>query len=134
MFIDHQYIEDLLSEARNASTEEIQNVLKKAKNKVKLNHIDIAKLLQIQDKNQLAEMFKIAGDIKESIYGNRIVVFAPLYISNYCVNNCTYCGYKRDNKFSRRKLTRYEIQEEVKLLEKMGHKRLALEVGEDPVN
>jgi 2-iminoacetate synthase len=79
-------------------------------------------------------MYKIAGDIKKSIYGNRIVVFAPLYVSDYCVNNCVYCGYKKCNEFPRRKLTREEIQQEVKILEKMGHKRLALEAGEDPVN
>ncbi|SMB96675.1 iron-only hydrogenase maturation protein HydG [Desulfonispora thiosulfatigenes DSM 11270] len=79
-------------------------------------------------------MYEIAGMIKESIYGNRVVVFAPLYISNYCVNNCVYCGYQRTNDFTRRRLTMEEIQEEVKILEKMGHKRLALEAGEDPVN
>ncbi len=79
-------------------------------------------------------MFKIAGDIKKSIYGNRIVLFAPLYISDYCVNNCVYCGYKNCNSFERRKLTQEEIRTEVKILEKMGHKRLALEAGEDPVN
>ncbi len=78
--------------------------------------------------------FKIAGEIKNSIYGNRVVVFAPLYVSNYCVNNCKYCGYKRDNKFARKRLTREEIQNQVKVLERMGHKRLALEAGEDPVN
>jgi 2-iminoacetate synthase len=134
MFINHEYIESILKEAQNASMEEISLVLEKAKKKRGLSHKDIALLLEVQDKNQLEEIFNIAGEIKESIYGNRIVVFAPLYVSNYCVNNCTYCGYKRDNKFPRRKLTREEIQEEVKLLEKMGHKRLALEAGEDPVN
>lgn len=79
-------------------------------------------------------MFKIAGDIKKSIYGNRIVLFAPLYISDYCVNNCVYCGYKSCNGFERRKLTQEEIRTEVEILERMGHKRLALEAGEDPVN
>lgn len=134
MFINHEYIEDLLREAANATKEDIKEKLEKAKLKKGLSHKDIAVLLQINDEEQLSEMFNIAGEIKESIYGNRIVVFAPLYVSNYCVNNCTYCGYRRENKFLRRKLTREEIQEEVKLLEKMGHKRLALEAGEDPVN
>jgi 2-iminoacetate synthase len=134
MFINHEYIEELLKESRNASKEEIEEILERAKQKKGLQHKDIAKLLQIEDENQLKRMFEIAGEIKESIYGNRIVVFAPLYVSDYCVNNCTYCGYKRENKFPRRKLTREEIQEEVKILEKMGHKRLALEAGEDPVN
>lgn len=134
MFINHEYIHELLEDAKNATKEEIQAVLNKAMMRERLNHMDIAILLQIQDGAQLEKMYAIAGEIKNRIYGNRIVVFAPLYISDYCVNNCTYCGYKRDNEFARRKLTMAEIQEEVKLLEKMGHKRLALEVGEDPVN
>ncbi|ERI89885.1 iron-only hydrogenase maturation rSAM protein HydG [Clostridiales bacterium oral taxon 876 str. F0540] len=134
MYINHEYIESLLKDAKNATREDIAEVLNKAKERRGLSHKDIAVLLQIEDKSQEEEMFKIAGAIKESIYGNRVVVFAPLYISDYCVNNCTYCGYRRDNKFSRRKLTKSEIEEEVKLLEKMGHKRLALEVGEDPAN
>lgn len=134
MFINHEYIHELLEDAKNATKEEIQAVLNKAMMRERLNHMDIAILLQIQDGAQLEKMYAIAGEIKNRIYGNRIVVFAPLYISDYCVNNCTYCGYKRDNEFVRRKLTMAEIQEEVKLLEKMGHKRLALEVGEDPVN
>ena len=134
MFINHEYIEQLLQDAQNATKEEVQAVLDKSMRREKLNHKDVAVLLQINDQEQQERMYAIAGDIKNRIYGNRIVVFAPLYISDYCVNNCTYCGYRRDNTFARRKLTMAEIQEEVKLLEKMGHKRLALEVGEDPVN
>ena len=95
---------------------------------------DISILLQAEEEEDLKEIFKIAGEIKKQIYGNRIVIFAPLYLSDYCVNNCVYCGYNRNNDFHRRKLTREEIQEEVKILEKMGHKRLALEAGEDPIN
>ncbi|KYH35400.1 2-iminoacetate synthase [Clostridium tepidiprofundi DSM 19306] len=134
MFINHEYIENLLEESKNASREDIQRVLEKAREHKGLSHKDIAVLLQAEEEEQLKEIFKIAGDIKKSIYGNRLVVFAPLYVSNYCVNNCAYCGYKRCNEFNRRKLTREEIQQEVKILEKMGHKRLALEAGEDPVN
>lgn len=134
MFIDHEYIESLLEEAKGVSKEDIQKVLNKAKTKKGLSHKDIAILLQTEEEEQLKEMYKIAGDIKKSIYGNRVVVFAPLYVSNYCVNNCVYCGYKKCNEFPRRKLTREEIQQEVKILEKMGHKRLALEAGEDPAN
>jgi 2-iminoacetate synthase len=134
MFIKHDYINELLENAKNATTQEVQAVLDKSMMQEKLNHKDVAILLQIQEPEQLEKMFSIAGEIKNRIYGNRIVVFAPLYISDYCVNNCTYCGYKRDNTFERRKLSMAEIQEEVRLLEKMGHKRLALEVGEDPVN
>ncbi|WP_315117361.1 [FeFe] hydrogenase H-cluster radical SAM maturase HydG [uncultured Clostridium sp.] len=134
MFIDHEYIENLLEEGKKATKEDIQNVLDKAKCKKGLEHNDIAILLQIEDGGQLKELFQIAGEIKKDIYGNRVVVFAPLYVSDYCVNKCTYCGYNRCNEFGRRKLTREEIQKEVRILEKMGHKRLALEAGEDPVN
>ena len=72
--------------------------------------------------------------IRDRIYGKRIVLFAPLYFSSFCVNNCAYCGYRRDNEFRRQKLSREEVMEEVRVLEAMGHKRLALECGEDPVN
>ena len=133
-FIDQEYIERLILEAKNTSSEEIERILKKAKNREGLTHKEVASLLEISDKNQKKELYNIAGELKKAIYGNRIVVFAPLYVSDYCVNNCTYCGYKRDNNFSRKKLTRDQIQKEVKLLEKMGHKRLALELGEDPLN
>ena len=87
-----------------------------------------------RDENDLNEIYSLAGTIKKDIYGKRVVVFAPLYVSDYCVNNCVYCGYKRDNKFNRRRLTMDEVAQEVKILEQMGHKRLALELGEDPVN
>ncbi|MDR5658472.1 [FeFe] hydrogenase H-cluster radical SAM maturase HydG [Serpentinicella sp. ANB-PHB4] len=134
MFINHKYIENLLESSKNASKHDIEKVLNKAETKVGLSHEDIALLLQVEDQEQIERMYRLAGDIKQSIYGNRVVIFAPLYVSDYCVNNCVYCGYKRDNKFSRRKLNRQEIQEEVRFLEKMGHKRLALEAGEDPIN
>lgn len=134
MFINHDYINGLLEETKEVSHDDIEAVLNVAKDKRGLTHKQIATLLNITDDDQLQELFKIAGEIKNSIYGNRVVVFAPLYVSNYCVNNCKYCGYKRDNKFPRKKLTREEIQNQVKVLERMGHKRLALEAGEDPVN
>lgn len=134
MFINHDYIEEVLESAKNVSKEEIQEVLNRAKKVKGLSHKDIAILLQTEDEEQLSEMYKIAGEIKESIYGKRIVMFAPLYVSDYCVNNCVYCGYKNCNTFKRRKLTQEEVAREVKILEKMGHKRLALELGEDPVN
>ncbi|MGL5744880.1 MAG: [FeFe] hydrogenase H-cluster radical SAM maturase HydG, partial [Cetobacterium sp.] len=133
-FIDQEYIEKVLQKSEKTDYDEIERVLNKAQNKNGLTHMEVATLLQIKDKNQKKRLYEIAGEIKRSIYGNRIVVFAPLYVSDYCINNCTYCGYKRDNKFPRKKLTREEIQNEVKLLEKMGHKRLALELGEDSIN
>ncbi len=134
MFIDESYINNLLNEAKNTKKEEIDEVLIKAKERKGLNHQDIAKLLMVTNKDQIEEIYKIAGDIKKSIYGNRIVIFAPLYVSNFCVNNCTYCGYRRDNSIVRRKLSQEEVADEAKLLIDMGHKRIALEIGEDPVN
>lgn len=134
MFINEEYIKNLLEDAKNTTRDEIEIVLNKAKEKKGLNHKDIAKLLMVSDEDQIEEIYKIAGEIKKSIYGNRIVIFAPLYVSNFCVNNCTYCGYRRDNSITRRKLTQEEVAEETKLLIDMGHKRIALEVGEDPVN
>ena len=134
MFIKHDYINETLEQAKNTSMDEVKAILKKARTKAGLSHLEVAKLIQADTPEANEEIFKIAGEIKQEIYGNRVVIFAPLYVSNYCVNSCTYCGYGRDNKFKRRKLTDEEIQEEVKLLESMGHKRIALEVGEDPVN
>lgn len=134
MFIKHDYIENLIQASKAPTHSEILEILDRAERKEGLSHQDIAKLLHVEDQGLLERMYAIAGQLKRDIYGNRIVVFAPLYISNHCVNNCTYCGYKHSNDFPRRKLSREEIQEEVITLEKMGHKRLALEVGEDPVN
>lgn len=121
-------------ESKRATKDDVDRILNKAKKQMGLTHEEIAILLEVSDEEQLKTIFNIAGEIKRKIYGNRIVIFAPLYLSDYCVNNCVYCGYKRDNQFNRRKLTKNEIQEEVKLLERMGHKRLALEFGEDPIN
>lgn len=134
MYINHDEVYKLLNEGKKATREDIVNILEKAREKKGISHKDIAALLQLEDKELEEEMFKVAGEIKKSIYGKRIVLFAPLYISDYCVNNCVYCGYKKCNSFNRRKLNQDEIKEEVKILEKMGHKRLALELGEDPVN
>lgn len=134
MFINHEYIYKVLEETKNPSNKQIREVLDRAKNREGLDYKDIAILLQAEDENDLKEIYSLAGEIKKDIYGKRVVVFAPLYVSDYCVNNCIYCGYKRDNKFNRRRLTMDEVAQEVKILEKMGHKRLALELGEDPVN
>ena len=134
MFINHEYIYKILEETKNPSNEQIKEVLNRAKNREGLDYKDIAILLQAEDEKDLKEIYSLAGEIKKDIYGKRVVVFAPLYVSDYCVNNCVYCGYKRDNKFNRRRLTMDEVALEVKILEQMGHKRLALELGEDPVN
>ena len=100
-----------------------------------LTHREAAVLLACENKDKVEEMFQLAKDIKQKFYGNRIVMFAPLYLSNYCVNGCVYCPYHLKNKhIARKKLTQEEVANEVIALQDMGHKRLAIEAGEDPVN
>lgn len=136
-FIDDQEILDTIEFAKkNKSNRElIQSILEKAKNYKGLTHREAAVLLEcdLEDENQ--KMMTLAKKIKLKFYGNRIVMFAPLYLSNYCVNGCVYCPYHYKNKtIARKKLTQEEIAREVIALQDMGHKRLALEAGEDPVN
>jgi len=136
-FIDHQEILDTLAYAdENKNNEElITELIEKAKLRKGLSHREASVLLacEIEEKNQ--EIYKLAEQIKKDFYGNRIVMFAPLYLSNYCVNGCTYCPYHAKNKnIPRRKLTQEEVRKEVIALQDMGHKRLALEAGEDPKN
>lgn len=133
-FIDEEYIWDLIKKSENATKEDIERVLNKAKEMKGLSHQDVAVLLNIKDEKQVEELHETSFALKKKIYGDRVVLFAPLYIANYCVNNCVYCGYKHENEFTRRKLSLKEIEEEVKSLEKIGHKRLALEIGEDRIN
>ena len=110
-------------------------ILAKAATFKGLNHREAAVLLECDDEELTNRMFKLAEDLKKRFYGNRIVMFAPLYLSNYCVNGCVYCPYHAKNKtIARKKLTQDEIRREVIALQDMGHKRLALEAGEDPVN
>ena len=127
-------IHKLLREADGASGTEIETILEKAARFEGLSPKNVAVLLMATDKRHTDRIFEIAGQIKEHIYGKRIVVFAPLYISDYCVNRCSYCGFRDDSGKERRKLTLEEIKREVAILERMGHKRLAVESGEDPVN
>ena len=113
----------------------ITELIEKAKLRKGLSHREASVLLacDIEEKNQ--EIYALAEQIKKDFYGNRIVMFAPLYLSNYCINGCTYCPYHMKNKhIARKKLTQEEIRKEVIALQDMGHKRLALEAGEDPVN
>ena len=113
----------------------IVSILEKARLCKGLTHREAAVLLASGQQDLTEEMFALARDIKQRFYGNRIVMFAPLYLSNYCVNGCVYCPYHAKNKtIRRRKLTQEEIQREVIALQDMGHKRLALETGEDPRN
>ncbi|MCR4615981.1 MAG: [FeFe] hydrogenase H-cluster radical SAM maturase HydG [Clostridiales bacterium] len=100
-----------------------------------LTHREASVLLACDIPEKVEEMYKLANDIKQAFYGNRIVMFAPLYLSNYCVNGCVYCPYHLKNKhIARKKLTQKEVRNEVIALQDMGHKRLAIEAGEDPVN
>ena len=146
-FINHQEILDTIkyAEENKRNVELIDSILEKAK-PVKsadgkqthckgLTHREASVLLacDIPEKNK--EMYRLAEEIKQAFYGNRIVMFAPLYLSNYCVNGCVYCPYHMKNKhISRIKLSQEDIKREVIALQDMGHKRLAIEAGEDPVN
>lgn len=132
--IDNDFIDNILSEAKNVSSDEVSKILDKAESFQGLTTDEVAVLLMNEDKAVLNRIFDIAGKIKKHIYGDRVVMFAPLYVSDYCVNKCEYCGFNNENEFPRRKLTMNEIEKEVRILEEMGHKRLALEAGEDPVN
>lgn len=136
-FIDNEEVLASLEFAKNNKNNVhlIEKILDKAKLGKGLTHREAAVLLEceIEEKNQ--EIFNLAKKIKQDYYGNRIVLFAPLYLSNYCVNGCVYCPYHAKNKhIPRKKMTQEEIREEVIALQDMGHKRLAIETGEDPVN
>lgn len=132
-FINDVKIEKLLEEAKNTDPVEIREIMEKSRSKERLDPEETAKLLQIEDPELLEEIYQLAGEIKKSIYGNRIVLFAPLYIGNKCINNCLYCGFRRDNEAIERKtLTIDELENEVLILEDQGQKRLILVYGEHP--
>lgn len=133
-FIDDHRITNALARAERPSRSEVDRILAKAALAQGLKSEEVASLLMVEEPRMLEEIFQTALSVKHRIYGDRIVMFAPLYISNYCVNNCAYCGYSQKNEFPRRCLTQDELAEEVRILQSMGHKRLALEAGEDPVN
>ena len=136
-FIDDGEIRETLewASANKDNRALIESILDKAELRKGLSHREASVLLEctIPDLNE--RIYKLANEIKNDFYGNRIVMFAPLYLSNYCVNGCVYCPYHAKNKhIPRRKLTQGEIAAEVKALQDIGHKRLAIEAGEDPVN
>ncbi len=134
-FIDEALIGQLLAEASEASGERCREIIEKARDARGLTPFETAILLQNEDPALTGLMFEAAQAVKERIYGKRLVLFAPLYLSNYCLNNCVYCGYRSDNKDMKRcRIETADIEKEVVALEKMGHKRLALEVGEDYAN
>ena len=135
-FIDHEEILETLAyaEQNKSNGALIDEILDKARLRKGLSHREAAVLLDcdLEDRNQ--QIYALAEQIKKDFYGNRIVMFAPLYLSNYCINGCVYCPYHLKNKhIARKKLTQDEIRQEVIALQDMGHKRLALETGEDPV-
>lgn len=144
-FIDNQEILDTIeyAEANKNNFELIEELLEKAR-PVKtaegcvckgLTHREASVLLACEEPKYIEKMYQVAQEIKDAFYGNRIVLFAPLYLSNYCVNGCVYCPYHAKNKhIGRKKLTQEEVKAEVIALQDMGHKRLAIEAGEDPVN
>ncbi len=134
IFINHQKIIEVLefASAHRNNRKLIEQLIDKAAGCKGLNHQEAAVLLSCEDSDLIERIFLTAQKIKRKIYGNRIVMFAPLYLSNYCVNSCTYCPYHLKNKnIFRKKLTQEEIRREVIALQDMGHKRLALELGED---
>ena len=136
-FIDHQEILETLryAEDNKNNIELIDKILEKAREKKGLSHREALVLLDCENEAKNEEIFELAKQIKQDFYGNRIVLFAPLYLSNYCVNGCVYCPYHLKNKhIPRKKLTQDEIRNEVMALQDMGHKRLAIEAGEDPQN
>ena len=136
-FINHQEILDTLAYAdeNKSNVAVIDQILHKARERKGLSHREASVLLACEIPEKIQELYALAEQIKKDFYGNRIVIFAPLYLSNYCVNGCLYCPYHMKNKhIPRKKLTQEEVEKEVIALQDMGHKRLAIESGEDPVN
>lgn len=136
-FINHEEVLESLEYAeKNKSNIALLNeILEKAEQRKGLTHREAAVLLECDNEEINQKIYKLAEQIKKDFYGNRIVMFAPLYLSNYCINGCVYCPYHKKNcHIKRKKLTQEEIKREVIALQDMGHKRLAIEAGEDPVN
>lgn len=134
LYQNEAYINGLLAGAPGVSPDECTRILDKAGRFEGLTHQEVAALLTMDSEEHWTRVFAIAEKIKKHIYGDRIVMFAPLYISDYCVNGCAYCGFKQGHAYARRRLTLDEVKREVEILERMGHKRLAVEAGEDPEN
>jgi 2-iminoacetate synthase len=132
-FIDEEAIVKALNENRCPDSKRIQDILRKSQAIETLNLNETASLLNVKDQGLWEEIFQAAATVKKKVYDNRIVTFAPLYCSNFCVNNCAYCGFKSDNSIARKKLTADELREEVKVLAgQIGHKRLVTVYGEHP--
>lgn len=133
---DAEILETIEYAKKNKNNKELINsIIERAHDNKGLSHREALLLLECDMEEENQKIFELAKEIKQKFYGNRIVMFAPLYLSNYCVNGCVYCPYHHENKhIARKKLSQEDIRREVIALQDMGHKRLALETGEDPVN
>lgn len=130
--IDEQKILNILKKTRKPTRRRVSEILDKALKKQGLNLEEVGFLVNTEDSELVRKIFKTAGKIKKEIYGERLVFFAPLYVSSFCVNDCEYCSFHKRNLAPRKKLSLEEVKEQVKILEDMGHKRLLLEFGEHP--
>lgn len=136
-FINDIKIRQALEQGKKSSEDEtyVLSLIEKASTGAGLSHEETSVLLHITDPILLEKLYETAKKVKETIYGKRIVLFAPLYVSNYCVNQCVYCGYKQENtETHRKKLNKDELIQEIRVLQNLGHKRLTIEAGEDPVH
>ncbi|MCW3807301.1 [FeFe] hydrogenase H-cluster radical SAM maturase HydG [Plebeiibacterium marinum] len=132
-FIDEEEINEILQKNENPSRERVREVIERSLKKNRLSLEETAVLINANDPELIQEIKNAAKELKERVYGKRIVLFAPLYIGNLCVNNCTYCGFRNDNKDQKRTtLTEQDLKDQVKALEDNGHKRLILVYGEHP--
>ncbi|MDI6825841.1 MAG: [FeFe] hydrogenase H-cluster radical SAM maturase HydG [Candidatus Aenigmarchaeota archaeon] len=131
--INEREIHNILEETQKPFSGKILEILNKSLKKKGLTLEEVGYLLHTQDPRLIEKMFKVASKIKREIYGERLVFFAPLYVSSFCVNDCEYCGFHRRNPTPRKKLTLEEVRQQVIILENMGHKRLLLEFGEHPI-
>ena len=127
--INQERIFGILGKNANPSGAAVLKILEKAKLRRGLNLEEVGVLVNVKNPKLIEKIFETAGKIKNEIYGERLVLFAPLYVSNFCVNNCAYCGFRRDNQIQRRRLNTEEIKEQTKALVEMVHKRLLLEFG-----
>src|SRR4030067_3405863 len=133
-FIDENGLKELLQANQQPSHSEALSILEKGRTLAGLSPEEAAVLIKVTDKVLLDEIFNTASSIKQTIYGDRLVFFAPLYVSNYCINDCGYCGFHASNASPRKKLTMEEIREQTERIIGMGHKRVLLEAGEDERN
>ena len=130
--VDQEKIFDILEKTKNVSQERFEKIIEKAKKRKSLDLEEVGILINVSGEELIEKMQRAAYEIKMAIYGPRLVLFAPLYVSSFCVNDCEYCGFHCRNKAPRKKLSLDEVRQQVEILEDMGHKRLLLEFGEDP--